>query len=148
MLDDNLRVLGRRISELELELTDVQEKLAVAEKSKRDMEERLSGVHEQQSRLRLAVEEEMRDELETKERDSRKLREQIQNLEHRQRSEIESMKLAKQQELEMIEAKIKQALSKKNEDIGTLNEEVRLRDMQIEKLKLMLDKQRREILTK
>jgi hypothetical protein len=32
MLDDNLRVLGRRISELELELTDVQEKLALAEK--------------------------------------------------------------------------------------------------------------------
>ena len=90
----------------------------------------------------------MRDELETKERNSRKLREQIQNLEHKHRSEIESMKLAKQQELEMIEAKIKQALSKKNEDIGSLNEEVRLRDMQIEKLKLMLDKQRREILTK
>ena len=148
MLDDNLRVLGRRISELELELTGVQEKLGVAEKAKGDMEERLSGVHEQQTRLRLAVEEEMRDELETKERESRKLREQIQNLEHRQRSEVESMKLAKQQELEMIEAKIKQALSKKNEDIGTLNEEVRLRDMQIEKLKLMLDKQRREILIK
>ena len=46
MLDDNLRVLGRRISELELELTNVQEKLALAEKSKRDMEQRLSGVHE------------------------------------------------------------------------------------------------------
>ena len=46
MLDDNLRVLGRRISELELELTGVQEKLAVAEKAKGYMEKRLSGVHE------------------------------------------------------------------------------------------------------
>ena len=96
--------------------------------------------------MRQAIEEEMRDELETKEREARKLREHIQTLEHKHKSEVESMKLAKQQELEMIEAKIKQALSKKNEDISTLNEEVRLRDMQIEKLKLMLDKQRREIL--
>jgi hypothetical protein len=46
MLDDNLRVLGRRISELELELSDKQEKLANAEKAKRDIEERLSAIHE------------------------------------------------------------------------------------------------------
>ncbi len=38
-------------------------------------------------------------------------------------------------------------MGKKNEDIATLNEEVRLREMQIEKLKVMLDKQRREILS-
>ncbi len=46
MLDDNLRVLGRRIQELEIEVTDKQEKLAQAEKAKRDIEERLAGVHE------------------------------------------------------------------------------------------------------
>lgn len=96
MLDDNLRVLGRRISELELEVTDKQEKLALAEKAKRDIEERLSAVHEQQSRLRMAVEEEMRDEVEGKEREARKLREQIQTLEHRHRGEVEALKLAKQ----------------------------------------------------
>ena len=44
MLDDNLRVLGRRIQELELEVTDKGEKLAAAIKAKRDIEERLSGV--------------------------------------------------------------------------------------------------------
>jgi septal ring factor EnvC (AmiA/AmiB activator) len=52
MLDDNLRVLGRRISELELELISTQEKLSEAEQSKRNIEDRLSGVHDQQSRLR------------------------------------------------------------------------------------------------
>jgi uncharacterized protein YukE len=77
MLDDNLRVLGRRIQELELENTETKEKLAGAERARRDIEERLSGVHEQQSRLRIAVEEEMREEIETKEREARKLREHI-----------------------------------------------------------------------
>ena len=90
----------------------------------------------------------MREEIEQKERDARKLREQLQTVEHRHKSEVESMKLAKQQELEMIETKIKQALGKKNEDITSLQEEVHLRDMQIEKLKGILDKQRRELLTK
>ena len=48
----------------------------------------------------------------------------------------------------MIEEKIKMALSKKHEIIQSLQEEIKLREMQIEKLKIMLDKQRRELLTK
>lgn len=56
------------------------------------------------------------------------------------------MKLAKQQELDVIEEKIKMALGKKHEIIGALQEEVRLKEMQMEKMRAMLDKQRREIL--
>lgn len=75
MLDDNLRVLGRRISELELEIIDRQDKLGVSEKARREAEDRLLGVHDQQSKLRNQVEDEMREEIENKERESRKLRE-------------------------------------------------------------------------
>ena len=98
--------------------------------------------------MRNQVEDEIRGEVEQKEREARKLREQIQQIEHKHRGEVESMKLAKQQELDVIEEKIKLALAKKHEIIQTLQEETRLKDMQIEKLRGMLDKQRRELLTK
>ena len=37
MLDDNLRVISRRIHEIELELTDKKEKLANSEKEKKEL---------------------------------------------------------------------------------------------------------------
>jgi hypothetical protein len=48
MLDDNLRVLGRRVNELELEGIDKQEKLAAAERFRKEAEDRLSSVHDHQ----------------------------------------------------------------------------------------------------
>ncbi len=48
----------------------------------------------------------------------------------------------------MIEEKIKMALAKKHEIIQSLQDESRLKDIQIEKLRVMLDKQRKELLSK
>lgn len=45
MLDDNLRVLGRRINDLELELEDRKEKVARAEAEKFAANEELSKAH-------------------------------------------------------------------------------------------------------
>lgn len=90
----------------------------------------------------------MRNEVDFKERELRKLRDHIQTLTHQHQSEISQIKLAKQQELDIIEDKIKQALAKKNDAISTLSEEVKLREMQIDKLKSMLEKQRKELLLK
>lgn len=45
MLDDNLRVLGRRINELEIELVDRQEKLGLAEKARKEAEDRAREVN-------------------------------------------------------------------------------------------------------
>ncbi len=46
MLDDNLRVLGRRIQELEFEVTDKQDKLQASEKERRELENKLATYHE------------------------------------------------------------------------------------------------------
>ena len=37
MLDDNLRILGRRVNDLELELTEKKEKVAQLERERRDL---------------------------------------------------------------------------------------------------------------
>ena len=107
MLDENLRVLGRRINELEIELADRKEKVMNAEKAKKEAEERLGSVHDQQQRIRNQVEDELREEIEAKERESRKLREQLQSIEHRHKAEVEGLKIEKVQDLDLIENKVK-----------------------------------------
>lgn len=47
----------------------------------------------------------------------------------------------------MIEAKIKEALARKHEVITHLRDELKLKDVQVDKLKALLDKQRKELLS-
>lgn len=56
------------------------------------------------------------------------------------------MKTANKNDLELIQEKIQAALAKKKEIIDSLHEEVKLKDLQILKLKELLEKQRRELL--
>lgn len=88
----------------------------------------------------------MRDEVDRKEREVRKLREQLSSESQHHKGEVEQLKLTKQQELDMIEAKIKEALNRKHDVIQQLSEELKLKDIQIDKLKAMLDRQRKELL--
>jgi hypothetical protein len=60
----------------------------------------------------------MREEIERKEKDARKLREQLSAECQRYKAEIEAIKLEKQKELDLIEAKIKEALGRKHEVIA------------------------------
>lgn len=46
----------------------------------------------------------------------------------------------------MIQEKVAAAMQKKKEIIETLHDEIRLKDLQVTKLKEMLEKQRRELL--
>lgn len=140
MLDDNLRVLGRRVSELELECQDKADKLAQSDKMRLELQYRLSQVHEKEQKVRDELEDEVRLQLLEKEKELRKAREAITEIEGKHRAEIEQMKLGKQQDLEIIEEKIRQAMAKKTSIIESLVEESRLKEVQIEKLRAMLDK--------
>ena len=148
MLDDNLRVLGRRVSELELECQDKADKLSQSDKMRLELQYRLSQVHEKEQKVRDELEDEVRLQLLEKEKELRKARDTIGEIEVKHKSEIEQMKLGKQQDLEIIEEKIRQAMAKKTSIIESLVEESRLKEVQIEKLRAMLDKQRRELLAK
>lgn len=46
MLDENLRVLSRRINELEVDCLDRQEKLESSERARKTLEDRLANVHD------------------------------------------------------------------------------------------------------
>ena len=50
------------------------------------------------------------------------------------------------QQIQTIEEKVHQALQKKRETIEQLAEELRLKEVQVEKYKAMMDRQRKELL--
>jgi len=77
MLDDNLRVLGRRINDLELDLQDKKERIEKLDTEKFELVEKLSQANSQQDGVRAEIEEEMKLRIDQKERDIRKLKEQL-----------------------------------------------------------------------
>jgi len=45
MLDENLRVLGRRVHDLELEVTDKKERILVLERENKEISEKLGSIY-------------------------------------------------------------------------------------------------------
>ena len=88
----------------------------------------------------------MRHKIEEKERQIRKLYDELQQREHQSTLEIEQLKNGNKHDLEMIQEKVQAAMAKKKEIIDALHEEIKMKDLQVIKLKEMLDRQRRELL--
>ena len=59
---------------------------------------------------------------------------------------MDSEKMTFRQQIQTIEEKVQQALQKKRETIEKLAEELRLKEVQVEKYKAMMDRQRKELL--
>ena len=74
---------------------------------RKELQLRLSTVNEKQQRIRDEMEDEVRQEIVEKEKEVRKARDRLAEAELKHKSEVENMKIAKQQELEMIEDKIR-----------------------------------------
>ena len=72
-----------------------------------ELQYRLSQVHEKEQKVRDELEDEVRLQLLEKEKELRKARDTIGEIEVKHKSEIEQMKLGKQQDLEIIEEKIR-----------------------------------------
>ena len=88
----------------------------------------------------------MRHKIEEKERQIRKIYDELQQREHQSALEIEQLKNGNKHDLEMIQEKVQAAMAKKKEIIDALHEEIKMKDLQVIKLKEMLDRQRRELL--
>ena len=146
MLDENLRVLGRRIHELELNLENEKEQKEKAMLERDSLKHDIARTQSNQDSVRQEIEDEMRLRIEDKEREIRKLRDGIQQSEHQHAMELEQLKTSNKNDLEMIQEKVQAALAKKKEIIDALHDELKLKDLQVVKLKEMLEKQRRELL--
>ena len=88
----------------------------------------------------------MRMRIDERDKDIRKLKEDAQNKQHRNDSEIEMIKIQNRNELELIQEKVAVAMNKKKEIIEELGEELRLKDLQVIKLKELMEKQRKDLM--
>ena len=146
MLDDNLRVLSRRINDLELDIQDKKQKILDLASEKQILESQLNSIQKNQDRLVQEVEEEFQDKLDQKLKDLRIIKEHQLEEQHAHELEVESLKAQNKADLEMIQEKVQIAMQKKKEIIDALHDEVKIKDLQVTKLKEMLEKQRRELL--
>lgn len=145
MLDDNLRILGRRVNDLELELTEKKEKLSQLERERRDLSEKLAIIYKEQESLRQDVEDELRYKLDEKDREIRKHKEDLQVQENKFIGEMESYKIKSKYDLDKLHEKIQIAMDTKKEQLAQLAEQLRLKETEVNKLKELLEKQRRDL---
>ena len=83
MLDDNLRVLTRRMNDLEIELADKKDKLLTMERAQAQTKTELDGVYDKQSERMADLEREHMEKIQVKDSEMRKIREELQEVEHR-----------------------------------------------------------------
>ena len=77
MLDENLRVLGRRINDLEIEIQEKKDNIEMLERDKFTQAEELARMQSRQDGVKHEIEDEMRFKIDEKEREIRKLKEAI-----------------------------------------------------------------------
>jgi len=82
----------------------------------------------------------MRSRIDEKDKDVRRVKEEAQSLRHKHEGEIELLKQSNKNDLETIQEKVAAAMNKKKEVIEQLTEELRLRDLQIVKLREVMEK--------
>ena len=142
MLDDNVRVLGRRINDLEIENTDKKDKIRTLKKQLETQQMELDSIYDTQSKAREDLDAQITRTVDLKDQEIRRLKTERQNAELKRETEGDHLKTQHKHELEMIQDKVQTALAKKKEVIEQLGEELRLKDLQIMKLKDLMQKQR------
>ncbi len=95
--------------------------------------------------MRADLEAQLRQRIEQRDNEIRKMKLDIQQMEHKASTELDNCKERQRQELELIQEKVQAALSKKKEVIENLQEELRIKDLHINKLKEVMDRQRQEL---
>lgn len=146
MLDENLRVLTRRINDLEIELSDKKEKVGKLERAAAHSQAQLDAVYDRQQKAKNDLDIQWRERLQERESEIRRLKEEAVGVNLKHDTNLDQLKAQQRVELETIQSKVAAAMEKKKEIIESLSEEIRMRDLQINKLKQVMDKQRQEML--
>ena len=92
MLDENLRVLSRRINDMEIELTDKKERIKTLERANLEAQAQLDCIYDEQALSKLQLEKQMRQTIDGKEEQLRRMREEKQQIQHKAEADLEMLK--------------------------------------------------------
>ena len=130
---------------MEIEITDKKDKIRQLERTNAETSNQLDCIYEEQEQMRVDLEAQLRQRIEQRDSEIRKMKLDIQQIEHKATTELDNCKERQRQELEIIQEKVQAALNKKKEVIEQLQEELRIKDLHIAKLKEVMDRQRHEL---
>lgn len=130
---------------MEIEITDKKDKIRQLERTNAETSNQLDCIYEEQEQMRVDLEAQLRQRIEQRDSEIRKMKLDIQQMEHKATTELDNCKERQRQELEIIQDKVQAALNKKKEVIEQLQEELRIKDLHIAKLKEVMDRQRQEL---
>ena len=102
MLDENIRVIQRRVHDMEVELTDKKDKIRQLERTNAETQNQLDCIYEEQERMRSDLEAQLRQRIEQRDNEIRKLKLDIQQIEHKTNTELDNCRERHRQELELI----------------------------------------------
>ena len=120
MLDENVRVLTRRINDMEIETTDKGEKIKKLERALSESESKLDSIHDTEMSVRSNLEKQMRIRIDDRDREINTLKEKVKTSTHRAVLELDVIKQQNKNELEMIQEKVQSTMMKKKETIDYL----------------------------
>ena len=95
---------------MEIELQDKKEQAKKLEVEKQVLSEKLAHIYKDQENIREDLVQEYEDKLQLKDRESRKLYEQLQSIEQKYEIKIDSIRVQNVGEIQKIEEKVKIAL--------------------------------------
>jgi hypothetical protein len=146
MLDENFRTMSRRVQDLETELSDKTDKLEVLQSHHETNQQQVNRIYDAHEQKTQRLEKQYLEKLEEKEREVRKCRIELQQHEHQVKLVEEQCNERHRQEIDVIQDKVQQALIKKRQQVEQLQEELRVKEIHVIKLKEVIDKQRAELL--
>ena len=93
MLDENLRTLGRRTNDMEIELADKKDTIMTLERANAQTKAELDSIYDEQTQIRVELEQQMRQRLDDKDKYLRQVKEDASHKQHRTENEIEMIKI-------------------------------------------------------
>lgn len=145
-MQDKYNSMKERLTEVEGECSRYRSLLKQKEQQVDDVEKVTKRLQEERGKVSDIIRQEFADILVTTEEDNKRLKTDISEMRARHRLEIERITKEKEQEMEEVHKRVKQAISKKEETMKVLREQQQAAMKRADHLEFLLQEQRKKLL--
>ncbi|XP_031573058.1 centrosomal protein of 131 kDa-like [Actinia tenebrosa] len=138
--------LKEQLLEAEGEVTRLRSQHKQITHQKEDVEKVLSKLQEERGKVADIIRQEFADRLITTEEDNKRLKTEVSEMRARHRLDTDRITREKEQEMEQLHQRVKQAISRKDETVKALQEQQQAAMKRADHLELLLQQQRKKLL--
>ncbi|XP_048575628.1 centrosomal protein of 131 kDa isoform X2 [Nematostella vectensis] len=138
--------MKERLTEVEGELSRQRSLLRHKDTQQQDSEQTLTRLQEERGKVADIIRQEFADRLVTTDEDNKRLKTELSEMRARHRLELERITREKEEEMEQVHTRVKQAISKKEETMKVLREQQQAAMKRADHLEMLLQQQRKKLL--